>query len=187
METLDKSDGFSARRRTIKNQINPRFCTRPLAVLTVLGLLICSCKQNTKGQSKIAKSPTHLEAYDSIKPKVSINVNRHFDKEGNVIGFDSTYSSYYSNITGDTSSMDSIMHNFDTFFNLNHPSFFNKHFSPLFFNDTSRYPDFFHDDFFRKRYELNDKYMRSMMDRMDSIKNQFYKNENTNKKRSKTL
>jgi hypothetical protein len=43
-----------------------------------------------------------------IKPKVAIKVNRRFDEKGNLIGFDSTYTSYYSNISGDTAQMDSL-------------------------------------------------------------------------------
>jgi hypothetical protein len=38
-----------------------------------------------------------------------------------------------------------------------------------------RHRDFFHDDFFLKRYELNDSYLRDMMRRMDSLKNNFYR------------
>ena len=124
---------------------------------------------------------------DSLdKPKVDIKVNRHYDDQGNLIGFDSTYSSYYSNIKGDTGKMDSLMRGFDMFFNRNHSSFFNKQFDPLFFRDSLRYPDFFHKDFFLKRYELNDWYFRDVMKRMDSIKNKFYE-ESARNKNSKDL
>jgi hypothetical protein len=61
-------------------------------------------------------------------------------------------------------------------------SFFNNEFKPLFFNDSLRYPDFFHHDYFMKRYELNDRYMRDMMHRMDSIKNKFYFDKSQNDK-----
>jgi hypothetical protein len=47
----------------------------------------------------------------------------------------------------------------------------------FFFNDSLLYPDFFHKDYFMKRYELNDDYFRNMMERMDSIKNRFYKEQ----------
>jgi hypothetical protein len=99
----------------------------------------------------------------TIKPKIDIKVNRRFDEKGNLMGFDSTYTSYYSNVDGDTAQMDSLMGSFDRYFREDHSSFFKKQFDPLFFNDSARYPDFFHDDYFMRRYELNDPYMRGMM------------------------
>jgi hypothetical protein len=101
-------------------------------------------------------------------------VNRHYDNKGNEIGFDSTYTSFYSNIDGDTVVMDSMMTGFDNYFDMRHPSLLQHELAPLFFDDSTRYPDFFHRDYFMKRYELNDEYMRSMMRRMDSIKNQYF-------------
>jgi len=140
--------------------------------LVGLAMLLASCHGNTNGQSAELKQ----NKADSLKkPKVDIKVNRRYDEKGNMIGFDSTYTSYYSNMNGDTARMDSVMGNFDRYFKQNHSSFFRNQFDPLFFNDSTRYPDFFHDDFFLKRYELNAPYFRSMMHRMDSIKNKFYK------------
>jgi len=104
------------------------------------------------------------------------------DNKGNVIGFDSTYTSFYSNVDGDTIKMDSLMRNFDRHFNLGKTSFFNRELDSLFFNDSLRYPDFFHDDFFLRRYELNDLYLRNMMHRMDSLKNNFYRQHSLREK-----
>jgi hypothetical protein len=164
-------DGLSARRRTSQS-----FKYNPLWVsIIVAALIFSSCHEKTNGQdAKKDKKTSSVKADSLNKPQVNIKVNRRYDDKGNVIGFDSTYSSYYSNIRGDTVQMDSLMGSFDRYFNRNHTSFFNREFSPLFFNDSLRYPDFFHNDFFMKRYELNDQYMRGMMQRMDSIKNQFY-------------
>lgn len=174
--------GLSARQKTFKF---PRSSPLSLFLLGVL-LALSSCNEKTNGQhsAKLNKDQTT----DSLsKPKVNINVNRHYDDKGNVIGFDSTYTSYYSDVVGDTALMDSLMSSFDRYFNLNHSSFFRKEFSPLFFNDSLRYPDFFHDDFFMKRYELNDEYLKGMMQRMDSIKNRFYRDESVKSKKSKDL
>ena len=129
-----------------------------------------------------------LVAQDSLnKPKVNIKVNRRFDEKGNLIGFDSTYSSFYSNVEGDTSGMDSLMSRFDRYFNRNHSSFFDSQFNSLFFTDSLRYPDFFHQDFFMKRYEMNDDYLKGMMHRMDSIKNRFYQDLHRKPDSSKDL
>jgi hypothetical protein len=121
------------------------------------------------------------------KPKVNIKVNRHYDEQGNVIGFDSTYTSFYSNMEGDTIGMDTLMKEFDRYFDFHHPSIFQREFSPLFFTDSLRYPDFFHRDFFMKRYELNDQYMRNMMRRMDSIKNGYFEEKSKSPGKGKTL
>jgi hypothetical protein len=157
-------------------------------MIVTLATIVSACHEKTNGQNSGEKkfATTKVDSLD--KPKVNVQVNRRYDDKGNLIGFDSTYSSYYSNVQGDTSRMDSLMNNFDRFFESNHSSFFRNQFDPLFFNDSLRYPDFFHNDFFMKRYELNDMYMRNMMQRMDSIKNEFYRDhrEGTDEKRETT-
>ena len=185
-------DGHSARQRVI-DKIR-KFISRAKALcffLVLPLLLLSSCHEKTNGQdSGKGKSKQTAIAEDSAaRPKVSIKVNRHYDDKGNIVGFDSTYSSYYSNIKGDTSRMDSLMNSFDRFFNQKHSLLFDRQFNNLFSRDSMlpRYPDFFHDDFFMKRYELNDQYLRGMMHRMDSIKNQFYEESSRNKRNSKDL
>jgi len=172
MKSLFNRVALSARRR-VTDRIKVRiFNTSTFGIpITLLVLLLSSCHGNTNGQSaELKKNQDSLQ-----KPKVAIKVNRRYDEKGNMIGFDSTYTSYYSNISGDIAQMDSLMGSFDRYFRQDHSSFFRNQFDPLFFNDSSRYPDFFHDDFFMRRYELNDPYFRGMMHRMDSIKNNFYK------------
>lgn len=160
-----------------------------LGAFAAMSVLLFSCDKTTNGQDRaIAKSNQTSVSKDSLnKPKISVEVNRRYDEKGNVIGFDSKYSSYYSNVKADTAQMDSLMHRFDRYFNFNHSSLWDRQFNTLFFNDSTRYPDFFHDDFFMRRYELNDQYFRGMMNRMDSIKNRFFKEESKKRKDSKDL
>src|SRR5688572_795856 len=174
-----KRAGLSARRKTSYSvRISESSC---LALLLVLPLLLSSCHEKTNGQTADDKQKVASAEADSVKqPKVNIKVNRHYDDKGNVVGFDSTYTSFYSNVQGDTSRMDSLMGSFDKYFNKDYSSIFNNEFNSLFFNDSLRYPDFFHSDYFMKRYELNDHYFRGMMNRMDSIKNQFYQQHSDN-------
>ena len=147
-------------------------------MLIALALIISSCQMKGQRGEESKKEATAFR--DSLnKPKVNIQVNKHYDTKGNVIGFDSTYTSFYSNIDGDTLKMDSLMRSFDRHFNLGKTSFLSRDFDSLFFNDSLRYPDFFHDDFFLRRYELNDLYLRDMMRNMDSIKNKFYREHST--------
>jgi hypothetical protein len=147
-----------------------------------------SCDKGSNEKTKHVTKDRVAVANDSLgKPKVNIKVNRRFDDKGNLIGFDSTYSSFYSDLRGDTVKMDSLMRNFDSYFSLNHSPLFDRQFNKLFFNDSARYPDFFHNDFFMKRYELNDQYLKGMMQDMDSIKNKFFEKDAKAGKRSKSL
>jgi hypothetical protein len=150
-------------------------------------LLMTACQDKSTAQTSVPKGAdgSHVASgknqLDTLnKPKVDIKVNRHFDEKGNVIGFDSTYTSYYSSVQGDTIKMDSMFSDFNSYFNKQHRSLFNDHFNNLFFNDSLMYPDFFHKDFFSQRYKLNDRYFRDMMTEMDSVKNRFYR-ENRDK------
>jgi hypothetical protein len=175
-----KNAGRSARQKTSKK-------TNALLLyafmLAVAGVFFSACRENTSGQ----KMKAETEKPDSVKkPQEFIKVNRHYDDKGNMVGFDSTYTSFYSNMEGDTVAMDSMMKGFDRYLNQRYPSLLQREFEPLFFADSLRYPDFFHRDFFMKRYELNDAYMRDMMGRMDSIKNRYFE-ERKPPKKSETL
>jgi hypothetical protein len=181
----NQHDGLSARQQTIHHPGTATLKTgcsftivMTLVVMTAIGLLTVSCQQgHTKESAHLAKDSA--VSSDSLKkPDTKIQVNRRYDNKGNLIGFDSTYSSFYSNVQGDTVRMDSLMKRFDTYFGRQHSQLFDQQFNKLFFNDSLAYPDFFHQDFFMKRYELNDRYLRDMMHRMDSIKNRFYKEAN---------
>jgi len=184
MKSLFNTGALSARRRATNGNTSRIFYASTLGItLTVLALLLSSCDRDSRGQTADLKKNQNDSV---IKPKVDIKVNRRFDEKGNMIGFDSTYTSYYTNMSGDTAGMDSLMGSFDRYFKADHPLFFKNHFDPLFFNDSTRYPDFFHDDYFMRRYELNDQYMRGMMQQMDSIKNKFYKEHSKAEKKSRT-
>jgi len=150
-------------------------------------LFLTACQDKSTAQTNDGKSDRGQVATrhkdDSVKkPKVDIKVNRHFDDKGNMVGFDSTYTSYYSSVEGDTTQMDSMFRDFNTYFKKQHRSLFDDHFNNLFFNDSLMYPDFFHKDFFSQRYKLNDRYFRDMMTEMDSVKNKFYRDNRDTRK-----
>lgn len=69
--------------------------------------------------------------------------------------------------------MDSLFRDFEPRFNRRFPFMSDPGFNDLFFRDTLLYPDFFHDDFFRKRMEMNHRWMQQMMAEMDSMKNDY--------------
>lgn len=164
-----------------------KFSMRQVAfwLIAFSGVFFIACNENNKGQDMSEDQDELIASVDSLhQPKVNITVNRRYDDKGNLIGMDSTYSSYYSNVEGDTVMMDSLFHSFDSYFRSRRPSLFDRDLNPLFFGDSMRYHDFFHDDFFMKRYELNDSYFRDMMRRLDSTKNKFFREES--ERRNKT-
>jgi hypothetical protein len=194
MNRAFKSGGLSARRRAIDKvkKITSRVshCIKRGTLwgfVLMTSAIISSCHEKTNGQhSADLKKEQAPASQDTLnKPKVNIKVNKRYDDKGNLVGFDSTYSSYYSNVQGDTAKMDSLMSSFDRYFNRNHSSFFDNRFNSLFFNDSQRYSDFFHRDFFLKRYESNDAFLRNMMHSMDSVKNRFYQEQQGHSKGNK--
>jgi hypothetical protein len=185
MKTFTLNGGLSARQITTYLFGKLRFLLKgSLTIALTACALLTGCDKNTNGQV-VQKKSSEVSKDTLNKPVVNIKVNRRFDDKGNVIAFDSTYSSYYSNIKSDTGKMDSVMNRFGNFFRSQHPLFFQNSFQPLFFNDSINYPDFFHTDYFLKRYEMNDPFMRRMMKEMDSIKNDYYKQDHVLNKNAK--
>jgi hypothetical protein len=78
--------------------------------------------------------PEKRREYNNNKecPQTEIKVNKEYDKNGNLVRFDSSYSYYYSNVAGDTVLQDSILNAFKAHFN-QHYFFSNE----PFFNDFS--------------------------------------------------
>lgn len=110
-------------------------------------------------------------------PKVDIRVNKQYDDKGNLIAYDSTYSSVYNSVAGDSLGMDSLFQGFQRNFGQRFPFLNDPGFNDLFFQDTLMHNDFFHDDFFQKRMELNQRYMQRMMAEMDSLKQQYFRGQ----------
>lgn len=150
-------------------------------------LIFTSCEAQNKDNNQNKKVSDSIEVFNHT-PKIDIKVNKQFDEDGNQIGFDSTYTSYYSNVEGDTMLMDSLFKQFSPFFQSRYPDFFNSQFDNIFFNDSMIYDDFFRADFFKKRFEMHNKHLKRIMNEMDSIKNEFYekKGEEWNSKKNPT-
>jgi len=139
-------------------------------------VLYYSCNGNGQtAKNKEKETFISIHKQQKSNPKTEIKVNKKFDSKGNLLAFDSTYTSYYSNRVKDKILMDSLFNEFKPTISQHFPLMKDKHFHELFLNDSLFYTDFFHDDFFRKRLELNEKYMKDMMYHMDSIKNEFFR------------
>ena len=157
-------NGLSARRKAITIKFK-----RFISLLLIL-LAFTSCQETTKGQSGQKELESKSTADTLYKPKVNIKVNRHFDEKGRMIGYDSVYTSFYSNIEGDTGNI-SGFHRPDSLFRWN-PRVFDEPFFKWPLSSDPFFREFKHDPFD----------LRAMKQRMDSISRQFnnyqrYQNE----------
>lgn len=139
-----------------------------VSFLTATMLMVGCGAQNSTEQPAIGNDST------KIQPQTDIKVNKEYDEEGNLIRYDSVYSSYFSNIEGDPKRADSIMSEFRKHFNTQFPLSMNPFFDDMFFTDSLMQYDFYKDDFFHNRWEDNWRHMDEYFKRMDSIKNQFF-------------
>lgn len=132
-------------------------------------LILSSCN----GQSVKEKK----ETADKNLPKTDIKVNKEYDKDGNLIRYDSTYSYFYSNILNDTILGDSIFSNFKNQFNQQY--FFSQkpYFNDFFFQDSLLKYDFYKNDFFSNRFKNNMQQMDKLFMEMDSIKNYYFQQQ----------
>lgn len=136
-----------------------------LAVFTLF-VLACSAQLS---QPKTDDQP--------VSPNESWTVHKEMDENGNIIRYDSTYTWSYSNINGDslTVDADSLMQSFQRYFDDRMPSLFGDNFMKPLLNDSLLPNDFFSDDFFQHRFEDDFFDVERMFERMDSIRNQFFK------------
>jgi len=140
--------------------------------MVVLAIALSMTIQSCNGQKK----ETDKKA-DHYLPQTNIKVNKEYDKNGNIIKYDSTYSSYYSNIKGDTVLIDSIFDNFKGHFNEKYFFSTQPYFNDFFFEDSLLGYDFYKKDFFYNRFRNNSQFMDELFHEMDSIKNSFYKQQ----------
>lgn len=142
------------------------------AVALTMASAACNA-QNKKSEGDHKGTADATLPVDS--PKVNVRVNKVYDDQGNLVRYDSTYTSMYNGMGGDSLRMDSLMQQFlGRFGTQGGMGMMGPGMDNLFFNDSLLGYDFFHDDFFRKRMDLNQRYMQDMMQRMDSLKNQFF-------------
>ncbi len=149
--------------------------TIPLVhALAVMTMILSACSGQAQQHQESTMEADTLTAHANT-PKSEVRVNKEYDANGNLIAYDSTYSAFYSSHNADPAQMDSLFRDFRPGFNRRFPFMTDPGFNDLFFRDSLLYPDFFHDDFFRKRMEMNDRWMRQMMAEMDSMKNNYFR------------
>jgi hypothetical protein len=134
---------------------------KTVVILFMINALFLSCNSQ-EIKSKHSKSK---------KPHVSYKVTKKYDENGNLIELDSVYTSYYSNIEGDTLNTDSIMTGFSEYFD----NAFSQDFSNRFYSvDSMLMPGFFHQDFFEKQFLDQSREMLELLQQLDSLKNSYF-------------
>ena len=137
--------------------------------LTLLFFLIflVSCDQKTSGQNVSETGKTSSETSYTLKPKVNISVNRHYDDKGNIIGFDSTYSTVYSTAKGDTTGMKKMMDRYMSFLERDQSSLSGDRF-PSAFYDSILNKRFYGSDFFFKPFNFEN-FLPEALRKSDSV------------------
>jgi hypothetical protein len=158
--------------------------TKWITLFIAVSLIFSSCngQEENKDQSKNNTDST-LSLYN--QPKEDIKVYKEYDKNGNLIRFDSTYTYYYSNIDGNKTKGDSIFNNFRNMFENRYPFSRKPYFNHLFFEDSLLHYDFYKKDFFLERFRQNRQLMDRLFSEMDSIKNKFFLEQFPEKKKNK--
>jgi hypothetical protein len=131
------------------------------------------CLSACNGQSKKedpAHKPQELVIHDSLyKPKFKANVNRKYDKNGNLIQFDSTYTYSYSG-PAHIMSGDSLFRQFRSYFGGSVPGFPDLRSGPGFLGDSLFFKDpFFNDGFFQRPLEFNQRFFDRLFWPLDSL------------------
>ncbi len=147
--------------------------------LVVFVIALSLAFQGCNGQKKEENTTITKNA-----PQTEIKVNKEYDKNGNLVRFDSSYSYYYSNVAGDTVLQDSILNAFKAHFN-QHYFFSNEpFFNDFFFQDSLLKYDFYKKDFFYNRFRDNMRRMDSLFWEMDKMKDDYFRNQFHQEKQS---
>lgn len=155
--------------------------TKWITMFIAVSLIFSGCNgQDVKKEQK--KNNTNSTLISGNQPKEDIKVNKEFDKDGNLIRYDSTYTYYYSNIDRNKTVGDSIFSNFRCMFEDYYPFSTKPYFDNLFFEDSLLHYDFYKKDFFYDRFMQNMQQMDRMFREMDSIKNKFFMEQFPKKK-----
>jgi len=128
------------------------------------------------GCSAQEKKNSEIETMKKNSPKTNIVVNKQYDKNGNLVKYDSTYSSVYTNLQADSTLADSSFLSFQKEFMENFPNIQKPYLDNMFFNDSLLNYDFYKKDFFTKRFQFNRDRFDKLFQEMDSVKNDFYEN-----------
>jgi len=144
-------------------------------IMMMMAVCITGCNaQEDKGGSSIDKKAEETNSMGN-QPRISWEVKKEVDEDNNIIRYDSTYTWSYTNMEGDsvTVNIDSVMQSFNRYFYDQFPSIWDKNFIYPYRNDSLLQQDFFKDDYFQNQWRQNYFQMEEMFMGMDSLRSQF--------------
>ncbi len=142
-----------------------------LAACLLFSITGCNAQNDNNKKEKVTSGQTTQN-----NPKVDWKVNKQFDSNGNLIGYDSTFSwSYSTDAGGQQLGGDSLMNAFKSGLGSPFPSLFQGSFGKLFMNDSLFYHDFFTNDYFFQNMR-DDKFFdhSQMTQEMDRLSNEIF-------------
>lgn len=141
----------------------------------MLGLVVSGCQaQSDQGKTKDELADKNRDSLSENKPKISWKVDKKYDEQGNVIGYDSIYSYSFDNFRNLPSGMnlDSIINSMKIFSQGDLPSFMEDHdLGPVFGRDSLHPGNQFFEDFFERQRNNNFSDMQELFQQMDSLQN----------------
>jgi len=143
-----------------------------LSSILFISFYSCSAKKTKSESAKILET----SLIDTIKPKINYKVSKKYDKNGNLISEDSTYSYIYSNGNISEKMQQKIYKQFKNEMSQKFPDIQNNFFDSFFGNNDIN-DSIFKNNFYSPNYffKNQNKQIRRMLKQMDSVKNNFYK------------
>ena len=151
---------------------------KKLALILIIPVMLASCNAQTGSKKdETAQNEPQLNNNPKNKPKVDIKVNKKYDDNGNLIGYDSTYTWTYSNVEGDSVSViaDSVITHFMPNIGMHFPGLNDPFFNNMMLNDSTMYNSFFNRDYYQQLWGKQNEEMNRIFMQMDSLKSTFFK------------
>jgi len=147
---------------------------RTFFVAIVVALFTLGCNAQDRSGKSHERSLQKKDQKNS--PKEGWTVKKEMDENGNVIGYDSTYTWSYNTMNGDSASVnvDSLMHSMHSYFDQSMPSVLDHNLMDPMLDDSLLERDFFSDNYFHQRWKDDFFDMDKMFQQMDSLRNQFF-------------
>lgn len=134
-------------------------------IALLLILVFVSCSGQNKKELNIEKN----------LPKTDVKVTKEYDKNGNLIRLDSTYTYYYSSNNKDTLFSNFHLKEFKNNFNTQFESLDSLFLKDYFLKEHFKINEFFNENFFEDNFKKNQKEIENIMKQMDSLRLHFYK------------
>lgn len=153
---------------------------RTIACILAVAFSLESCNGQIKNED-MGKTRIPADTIASSErqfPGGSWTVTKEIDEQGNIIRYDSVYTYSYSNLKGDTiaiKDVDSVIRSFKKYFESRIPSGWKNSFLDAYWNDPLLEEDFFKRNYFFSRWEEDGLNMESKLRKMDSIRDQFFR------------